>query len=335
VVPDDGKVKVLSSSTDLFYYYKTSMRILLDLSKASSLFDLYGVYKRYLRDYASALTARIPTLPTPLAEKDEKTMCAIINTAEYCGTNTQGLGKTVKKHIGAAEAEKVDLQTEQSEFEAVIAKANKALITGLLLKVEPFFQQMTKMPWPTWSYVEDQSPYVNGILDLIRSTIPKYMDWLSTPASFSFFCDGFCLAFVASYIQYLFQCKKVSDVGAQQLMLDLAALKTMLSDIPKAGKDLPVPARYLKTVKKETGKIENLLRVVLSPTASLVENYKALIPEPTESEFAKILEFKGVTRADQKSLMDLYKGPSAKPARRNLFNLDVPLFKLDNYKRTI
>ena len=76
---------------------------------------------------------------------------------------------------------------------SVVAKGVKALVRGLESKLEPAFTSMTKMPWVSWESVEDQSEYVNQITTYVQQTVPVIMDWLMSPAHFSFFCDSFCL----------------------------------------------------------------------------------------------------------------------------------------------
>jgi hypothetical protein len=56
-----GSVRVLISSTDLFYYYKESFGKLMKIFKAPALFDLCTIYKKYLREYATVLSNKIPT----------------------------------------------------------------------------------------------------------------------------------------------------------------------------------------------------------------------------------------------------------------------------------
>ncbi len=83
-------------------------------------------------------------------------------------------------------------------------------------------------------------------------------------------------------------------MGAQQLMLDFTTIKAMLLDLPnvRRAEKVHVPTGYARHVSKEMAKAEQLLKVVLTPTNALVETYKALVNEGSESEFAKILDLK-------------------------------------------
>jgi hypothetical protein len=56
----------------------------------------------------------------PLSAAQEKSLCLIINTADYCAANTAGLSATIKKHLPQDLAEKVDLMPEKEEFESYV-----------------------------------------------------------------------------------------------------------------------------------------------------------------------------------------------------------------------
>jgi hypothetical protein len=204
--------------------------------------------------------------------------------------------------------EKIDLKDQQSEFESVIAKATRGLVTGLENKMEPALQQMVRMPWSSWEAVDDQSEYVNQISTYINQSIPLYQEWLSNPSHFRFFCDSFCSSFIPLLIQQIYKCKKISIAGAQQLILDFTAIKTFLVELPNTGKiqPSPVPGRYARHIQKELGKAELILKVILTPVSSVIDTYKALIVDGSEADFQKLLDLKGITRSEQKSLIEQY-----------------------------
>jgi hypothetical protein len=84
-------------------------------------------------------------------------------------------------------------------------------------------------------------------------------------------------SFIPHLIQTLFKCRRISEVGAQQLMLDFTAIKTILLELPKSGKPDPAPVtRYSKHVQKEMGKAELLLKVISSPGSTA----RFLLPFP-------------------------------------------------------
>ncbi|VAH82553.1 unnamed protein product [Triticum turgidum subsp. durum] len=63
-------------------------------------------------------------------------------------------------------------------------------------------------------------------------------------------------------------------------------------------------ASYSKFVTREMSKAEALLKVILSPVDSVASTYRALLPEGTPLEFQRILELKGLKKADQQAILE-------------------------------
>ncbi|PNY10859.1 vacuolar sorting-associated protein 53, partial [Trifolium pratense] len=112
----------------------------------------------------------------------------------------------------------------------------------------------------------------------------------------------------------IFKCKQISETGAQQMLLDTQAVKTILLEIPSLGRQTSSAASYSKFVSREMSKAEALLKVILSPVDSVADTYRALLPEGTPMEFQRILELKGLKKADQQSILDDFNkhGPGIK-----------------------
>jgi hypothetical protein len=51
-----------------------------------------------------------------LSKDEEKTMCLIINTGEYCSTTITQLIESIKKTIGENYVDKLEMTAEQEEF---------------------------------------------------------------------------------------------------------------------------------------------------------------------------------------------------------------------------
>ena len=126
------------------------------------------------------------------------------------------------------------------------------------------------------------------------------------------FIESICSSFMARFVQQLYKCKPVGVVGAEQLLLDTHMLKTALLDLPSVGSQVArkPPASYSKTVIKGMTRAEMILKVVMDASDTnmkYVTHYMRLLPDSDQGEFQKILDMKGVRRADQQQLVDLYR----------------------------
>jgi len=73
-------------------------------------------------------------------------------------------------------------------------------------------------------------------------------------------------AFVTRFISEIYKCKKISEQGAQQLLLDTSLIKTSLLEAPVvASKGRQMPTAYSNYVLREMGRAETMLKVLSSP----------------------------------------------------------------------
>ena len=127
---------------------------------------------------------------------------------------------------------------------------------------------------------------------------------------------------VGELYQAIYACKKISEVGAQHLLMDFTALKATLTTLPQGGDDSErLPQRYVKYVAREFHKCEALLKVILSPQETLVDTYKALIKDGNSDDFQRIVELKGL-KTERATLLEQYSDLKGKFSL-NLTNLEL------------
>ncbi|KAL9859634.1 Vacuolar protein sorting-associated protein 53 A [Arabidopsis thaliana] len=315
-VEDGSQNNVLSSSTQLFSNIKKSLKRCNTLSKNQTLFNLFKVFQRVLKAYATKLFFKLPKGGTGIvaaatgmdgqikvSERDERVICYIVNSAEYCHKTSGELAENVSEIIDPHYADGVDMSEVQDEFSAVITKALVTLVLGLETKFDTEMAVMTRVPWSTLESVGDQSGYVNGINTVLSGSIPV-LGKLLTPVYFQFFLDKLASSLGPRFYANIFRCKQLSETGAQQMLLDTQAVKSILLEIPSLARQTSTAASYSKFVSREMSRAEALLKVILSPIDSVADTYRALFPEGTPMEFQRILELKGLKKADQQSILD-------------------------------
>ncbi|XP_076921561.1 vacuolar protein sorting-associated protein 53 A-like [Bidens hawaiensis] len=302
---DDGsQTNILSSSMQVFLIIRRSLKRCCAMTKNQTLLNLFKVFQRVLRAYATKLLMKLPKGGMGIVatstgmdghiktyDKDERLICYIVNTAEYCHKTAGELAENVSKIIDSHLTDAVDISEVQDEFSAVITKALVRLVHGVEIKADIELAAMTRVPWGTLESVGDQSEYVNNINIILTSSVPTLGSLLS-PVYFQFFLDKLASSLGPRFYLNIFKCKQISETGAQQMLLDTQAVKTILLDIPSLGRQTPGAASYAKFVSREMSKAEALLKVILSPIDSVADTYAALLPEGTPSEFQRILELK-------------------------------------------
>ncbi|KAL1552043.1 HIT domain protein [Salvia divinorum] len=315
---EGSQTNILSSSMQVFLIIRRTLKRCSALTKNQTLFNLFKVFQRILKAYATKLFLRLPKGGTGLvaaatgmdgqiktSDKDERLICYIVNTAEYCHKTSGELAENVSKIVDPQSADSIDMSEVQDEFSAVITKALITLVHGIETKFDSEMAAMTRVPWGTLESVGDQSEYVNGINTILTSSI-RVLGRLLSPIYFQFFLDKLASSLGPRFYLNIFKCKQISETGAQQMLLDTQAVKTILLEIASLGKQVSAAASYSKFVSREMSKAEALLKVILSPIDSVADTYCALLPEGTPSEFQRILDLKGLKRTDQQSILDDY-----------------------------
>lgn len=153
-----------------------------------------------------------------------------------------------------------------------------------------------------------------------KQTIPIIRDNLASSRKYyTQFCHKFVNSLIAKYITNLYKCRPTSTqdgtsniLGCEQLLLDTHSLKTILLNLPSIGSQVvrKAPASYTKVVVKGMTKAEMIIKVVMAPISppnTFLEQFLKLLPDSNLVEFHKILDMKGLKRADQSTLVELYK----------------------------
>merc|ERR1712157_98824 len=132
--------------------------------------------------------------------------------------------------------------------------------------------------------VGEESSYVRSLHSIIQPFVETVQSLL--PSSyFKNFCDKFASSFITIYYATIIRLKRISDLGTQQLLLDVYNVKTLLLKIPVmqqkklssidnntmtgSSSSIIPPALYTKMVTKEISKIEIFLKLVGTPTDQL------------------------------------------------------------------
>jgi hypothetical protein len=72
---------------------------------------------------------------------------------------------------------------------------------------------------------------ISEIEAVLHDTLPKFRDFFEN-AHFQYICDAFVSSFVdRGILPHLFKCKRVCEMGAQQLSLDFATLKITVLEL--------------------------------------------------------------------------------------------------------
>ncbi|KAG9063912.1 Vacuolar protein sorting-associated protein 53 [Linnemannia hyalina] len=325
VPEDDLSVTVLASSTDIFLFYKSAMTNCAKLSRKKPFLDLCTVFGKWLRVYANdVLLAKLPKQgdKRPINREFLRSICIVLNTADYSLTTTSQLEERLWANIDPEFVDQVTMEPERQAFlqyvtsapeakDMIISACTRALVRAVETHYEPGMVSMSKLPWGTVEYVGDQSEYVSMIHATLKTCVGAIQELVTNKRYFRTFCDKLIESFVSRFAANLTRCKPISEIGAEQMLLDTQAVKSFLVEIPNLGLEttVTVPTSFVKFVNRGLGKVETILKTAMSPHEPydmFIDHYFLLISDRNLGNFQRILELKGLKRTEQQQMVDAF-----------------------------
>ena len=124
-------------------------------------------------------------------------------------------------------------------------------------------------------------------------------------SQFVFFCEKLAAAVLHQVYVCILKTKRVSDTGAQQMLLDVQSIKKILLELPLTANEQFGPESkneiskyHQKLVDRESTKTEALCKVLMSPVDGLRDTFQALLPDAKLADFQTVCELKGMRKTD-------------------------------------
>lgn len=297
----NNAAKTLASAGQVFLDIKKVLKRCSALTRGGTLFALSQVFQRVLRHYAAKLQQRLPR-DGHFPDGEEKVLCYIVNTAEYCQMTVGPLGDSLTRMLEAPYNERVDMSGEEDEFTNLVTAAIGSLVSGADARLEPVLTGMTKVRWGELEAVGDQSDYVTTCASALQTYVPSVGETVSENY-FQFFVEKLAASFAPKFYSNIFKCRRFNDAGAQQLLLDTHAMKSILLELPTMGQGRQ-PASYAKLVGREMTRAESLLKVIQTPQEAVGDMFRQLLPEATAVELKQVCELKGMRAQDAAQVLE-------------------------------
>ncbi|RPD57521.1 hypothetical protein L226DRAFT_503394 [Lentinus tigrinus ALCF2SS1-7] len=308
-------VLVLPSSTELFYFYAQTLDQCARLFTGQPLYDLCALFKKWLRIYAEEVLVSSLRRPTTFGRKsmemrydpsELKNACTLINTADYCQTTALELEENIRDKCDEAYKEKITLQEERDQFVSAISAAIGVMLRELESACEPHLTTVSRTSWTNVKLVSGQSAYVQDLVNAMEQVAELVKPLVEQKKYLRNFFDKAASTILAKFTNALVKSRPLLEIGAEQLLIDLQAIKACLLKIP--GEALST-SNYTKSVSKSTTRLEALLKVIMTPVdppEGFILNYTLVIGDASFSNFQKILDLKGTPKAAQNDLLDSF-----------------------------
>jgi hypothetical protein len=216
---------VISSSTELFTFYRHSLQQCAKLSTGGSLADLAKVFAKYLDQYAQQVLLNYiserPTGHTPSNVPSLEDLILVLNTADYCYTTCNQLEEKIKGRLDKNLKQSVDLQSQADSFMGIASAAIRGLVRKVEINLEPSWREMRNTPWSRLEAVSDHSSYVGELLSKAQATFSEILQFLHKQQYARAFADHVVELVSTQFISNIFQCKPITETGAEQVCTSL------------------------------------------------------------------------------------------------------------------
>lgn len=322
---------VIASSIELFHFYKLTLAQCAKLSTSERLLDLSRTLAKYLDEYAQQVLTHVLQRAAPPALHDA---VLVLNTADYWHANSSQLEDNIRRRIDGDLAARVDFGAQADAFMGVAAAAILALVRRVEAAAEPAWREMRNTPWSRLDAVGDQSSYVAELLRCVDAQAGEILPLLHKPQYARAFCDKLVERLVHAYAANIALCRPISEVGAEQLLLDKYVLTQHLATLPSHSPPLSAAphAHSALAFRARTAallaRLDPLLKTLqvrAAPAEALVQAYLIHVADRSEPNFRKVLELKGVRRAEQAHLAELFAVHRDAPSQRELLADADPL----------
>ena len=212
---------VISSSTELFSFYRMTLAQCAKLSTGARLVELTKVFAKYLDQYAQQIllyyVSERSSGQTPSKTPQIEDLVLVLNTADYCYITSTQLEEKIKSRIDHDLKSSIDLQSQADAFMGIASATVRALVRKVEVDIEPTWREMRNTGWSKMESVGDQSSYVGEMLSKIKSRAADILAMLHKQQYARAFCDNVVELTANAYIANMFQCKPISEVGAEQV----------------------------------------------------------------------------------------------------------------------
>lgn len=303
---------VISSAIELFHFYKLTLSQCSKLSTSERLLDLSKVLSKYLDEYAQQVL--LPVLQAGGSQGPSvQHAVLVLNTADFWHVNTNQLEENIKKRIDGELVSRVDLSSQSDAFLGVASAAVLALVHVVEVDCAATWREMKNTNWMTMDSAGDQSSYVGELVTHVNGKAAEILAVVSKQQYARAFCDKLVEQLATGYINNMVHCRPISEVGAQQMLVDKYALTKAFGNLlshhnPSSAQQTP-PSSFVRRVEHSMNRMDPLLKTLQirqSPPEGLVQGYLIHIGDRSDANFKKILDLKGVRKQDQPHLMELF-----------------------------
>ena len=286
---DSDPPMVYISAVNLFAQMRASLQRCRQFTSGQIMVDLFSVFKKGINLYCEkVLKSR---LPTPNADKHHpddassqqaflgriQTVCAVIGSCDYCLKMTPFLHKSCMSFLDkildiSNEIQKLADFREYAQESAIMVIVRELRSVGIV--------PISQADWWNRDSAASVSPHVAKLrimFELSNRNLKKNL----ADNHYKAIIESICHKVISQLTETVYTAKPISDTGAQQLIVDVAEIKSILLDSSHKHQQT-----YIDMVQRGFHRLEISLKALSSPASGDKQSLKAILSS-LDSELAK------------------------------------------------
>lgn len=294
-----NKSKVFESAGIIVYHFAKARQEQVSFTTGVGFFDLFTLFQKYLGKYCTILQGKLKSVADINKDDDLclRVVCGILNTSEYCCVTTVDVETNIKQAIDERFKSKISLKGVVDSYENLMATAKEELVNRTSRRLQPCFSTLLNQDWGNINTIGDNSSFISMIERETNALMGLYKEDV-TAQHFSDLSFALVIMLIKSFDNTVHQIRDISELGAEQLLLDTKLLRGILLKI--FGDN----SRITKRIEQNMGAVEKVCQVIAARKDSLVVTYKSLNATINVAEFIQILDIKGIKKNEQESYLD-------------------------------
>ncbi|MES1912713.1 MAG: hypothetical protein MHM6MM_004941 [Cercozoa sp. M6MM] len=266
----DGSKRRFDKCDALLKYMKKSLARCERIDKDQVMFDLVNtVYRGGFEQLLALLRLRIPPVTSSMAENTANVVLAVMicNTAEHIFDVLPGVAARANAALNKAYRKDGLFEDLCDKFGELTNHAAEAVVDAICEFARSELQALSSADWSAQvQAVGDASPYAVNICNLVELALSSASPLLSN-AYHRFVLQRMASQLLDLWLGAVMKCNvPVSEMAAQQLLLDAHMLKVTLNRAPTLGVSAGRGARsYVELVSKRCSQIEAVLKTLATP----------------------------------------------------------------------
>ena len=269
---DTDPPMVYMSAVNLFAQMRASLQKCRQFTTGPILADLFNVFKRAIVFYSERiLKARLSVGKTTLHNDDQllRTVCAVIGSCDYCLKMTPFLHKSCMAVLDrpldiSAEIQRLADLRDFAQETAVVVVVKEIKTAGI--------SPISQLDWWSCASAASVSAHVSKLSSLFDTMIHRNLKKNLYEGHYKSLVESITQKLIAQLTDTIYAAKPISDTGAQQLIVDVAEMKSILLD--KAHKHQQT---YVEMVHRNFHRLEVSLKALSSPASGDKQSLRAIL----------------------------------------------------------